>query len=146
DGLAVVDPSAGADPVNFGFVPGAFYTLYLVRSQRNNGAATPGAPTDGTQLASYVVLNHTPNGPTALDSDATLFEIAAGSLSSSPSLDAPGTISIGSTETLYVVGSSLSVGPDILCGLNVRFGVDPSLTPNCATVDGGALVPLTPLF
>jgi len=146
DGLAVVDLSGGADPNNYGFVPGSFYTLYLVRSQRNNGAATPGTPADGTQLATYVVLNHTPNGPQALDSDATLFEVASGGLSASPTLDIPGTIAIGSAETLYGIGASLTVGPDILCGLNARFGVDPALTPNCATVDTAGFVPLAPLF
>src|SRR5262245_52997556 len=29
EGLAVVDQSGGADAINYGFVPGAFYTLYL---------------------------------------------------------------------------------------------------------------------
>jgi hypothetical protein len=144
--LAVADLSGGADPINFGFVPGSFYTLYLIRAQRNNGAATPPAPTDGTQLASFAVVNHIPNGPQGLDSDATLFEIAAGGFSSSSSLDTPGTITVGSAETLYAVGSSATVGQDILCGLNVRFAVDPSLTPNCASVDGGAFVPLSPTF
>jgi hypothetical protein len=91
-------------------------------------------------------LNHIPNGPQGLDSDATLFEITAGGLSSSPTLDTPGTITVGSTETLYIVGSSPTIGQDILCGLNVRFAVDPSLTPNCAAVDGGAFTSLSLVF
>jgi hypothetical protein len=146
DGLAVADLSSGSDPANFGFIPGNFYTLYLLRAQRNNGAATPPAPIDGSQLAAYVVLNHTPNGQQGLDADATLYELAAGGLSNSPALDIPGVVTVGSTETLYTVGSSLTVGADILCGLNVRFAVDPSLTPNCAAVDGGEFPSLSPLF
>ena len=146
DGLAVADLSSGSDTTNYGFIPGNFYTLYLLRAQRNNGAATPPAPTDGSQLAAYVVLNHTPNGTQGLDADATLYELAAGGLSNAAALDIPGTITVGSTETLFTQGASLTVGPDILCGLNVRFAVDPSLTPNCATVDGGEFSSLSPLF
>jgi Flp pilus assembly protein TadG len=146
DGLAVADLSGGSDPANYGFIPGHFYTLYLLRAQRNNGAATPPAPIDGSQLAAYVVLNHIPNGPQGLDADATLYELAAGGLSNNPTLAIPGTVAVGSTETLYTAGTSLTVGPDILCGLNVRFAVDPSLTPNCSAVDGGLFPSLSSLF
>ena len=138
----------GSDPINYGFVPGAFYTLFLTPLQRN-GPVTQ-APMAGTVASvPYAILNHIPSGPQDLDFDLSMFELGAGGISSSPGLMTPGTISAGAIEVAYpsVRGStSATVGQDILCGLNIRFGVDPSLTPNCSTLDSGAFVPLSPLF
>jgi Flp pilus assembly protein TadG len=145
DGLAVVDQSAGADPVNFGFTPSTFYTLFLVRSQRTGGpvAAPPQAGT--TTAAPYVVLNHTPSGPADLDVDGSLFEFGAGGLSTSTGLTTPANVAINTSEVAYTVTGSNTTGQDVLCGLNVRFAVDPS-TNNCAAVDGGQFTALSPLY
>jgi len=149
EGLAVVDQSGGADAVNYGFLPGMFYTLYLTPNQRN-GPLTQ-APLADTQSPSvqYVLLNHIPNGPQDLDLDSTLFEMGAGGISSSPTVTPSGNVVAGTTETAYpsLRGStSATVGQDILCGLNARFGVEPSLTPNCGTIDSGQFAALSPLF
>ncbi len=121
EGLAVVDQAAGEDPVNYGFTPGSFYTLSLT------GAG-------GT--VQYVLLNHVPNGPADLDVDSSLFDLAAGGISSSPGLTIPGVISVDTTETVYPdLPGNAAVARDILCGLNLRFGVDPSQNANCAAVE-----------
>ena len=66
DGLAVVDASAGADDRNFGFVPGAFYTLYLTPLQQTPNAPVTPAPQAGTVAsAAYALLNHVPAGQAA---------------------------------------------------------------------------------
>jgi hypothetical protein len=151
DGLAVVDPSEGTDPLNYGFVPGAFYTLYLTTSQQTpNAPATP-APLAGTEAAvPYAILNHVPSGPSDLDLDGSLFELGAGGISSSSGLTPPASISIDSVESGYPdlpgnTSPGATVGQDILCGLNVRFGVDPSENI-CATINGGEFAALSPLF
>jgi hypothetical protein len=140
DGLAVADQSGGTDPLNYGFVPGSFYTLFLVRTQRTAGAVTP-APLAGTvSSAAYAVLNHTPNGTPDLDVDGSLFEMGAGGLS-------PGsaTVTIDTAEGSYVVDGTNTVGQDILCGLNSRFAVDASQN-NCANLGGGQFTALAPLY
>ena len=146
DGLAVVDASAGADPLNYGFVPGDFYTLFLTPSQRTAGAARP-APLLGTDTpaAPYAILNHVPGGPTGLAVDGSLFEIGAGGISTSPGLAPPSNVSINTNDVAYTVTGTTTVGQDILCGLNVRFAVDPSQN-NCGTLDGGEFTMLSPLF
>src|SRR5262249_46345418 len=62
----------------------------------------------------------------------------------------PGNITIDSTETAYpdLVGNitpGTSVGRNIICGLNTRFGVDPTLNI-CGTVVSGEFATLAPNF
>lgn len=151
DGFAVVDQSAGLDPLNYGFVPGSFYTLYLTPAQQApNNPVTP-APQAGTVAAvQYAILNHIPAGPADLDLDGSLFELGAGGISTNPELTPPGIVSIETTEVAYPdlrgnTSAGTSVGRDILCGLNARFGVDPS-TNACGVVDAAQFVALAPLF
>ena len=74
-------------------------------------------------VAPYVVLNHLPAGGGNLDIDAQMFVMGASGISRSENVTA---------ETMEVVYPDLvgnvaaPVGQDILCGLNTRFGVDPS--------------------
>ncbi len=151
DGLAVLDQSAGEDPLNYGFVPGSFYTLFLTPLQQTpNAPATP-APLEGT-LASvqYVILNHVPGGPSDLDLDGTLFEMGAGAISSSSTLELPGNISIDAVETAYPdlagnTAAGTTAGQNLLCGLNTRFGVDPSENI-CGTLVGGEFLDVAILF
>jgi len=151
DGLAVPDQSEGTDPVNYGFVPGNFYTLYLTSSQQTPNPPVTPAPLDGTIAAvQYVILNHVPSGLQGLDLDGSLFELGAGGISRSPGLTPPGTITAENTETAYPdlqgnTGPGTTVGQDILCGLNVRFGVDPSLNI-CGTLDSGGFTDLSSRF
>jgi Flp pilus assembly protein TadG len=139
DDLAVVDPSAGADSDNFALIQGDYYTLSLSSTQ---------AALDSTDsTVQYVVLDHYPNG--VQDSgvlDDLLFELAAGGISNNPpSVPPSSTITIGDIEVDYTatnnVGTTVLVGTtspataagqDILCGLNLRFGVDPSTYPACS--------------
>ena len=145
DALAVVDQSQGQDNVNYGFVPGSFYTLFLSASQRTGGAAMP-PPLAGTvSSVPYIILNHVPNGPPDLDLDGSLFELGAGGLSSAAGLSIPATVTIASTEAAYPTQATLSVGQDILCGLNVRFAVDASLN-NCANLGGAQFPALAGLY
>ena len=145
DGLAVVDQSAGADTMNYGFVPGSFYTLFLVRSQRTAGPVTPAPLAGTTSSVAYVILNHVPSGPADLDLDGSLFEMGAGGLSTSAGLSIPTTVSIDTTESAYSVDGTNSAGQDVLCGLNVRFAVDPSQN-NCGNIGGGQFTALSPLY
>jgi Flp pilus assembly protein TadG len=128
DGLAIADQSGGADPDNYGLVPGHFYTLSLT---------TQTALTDTDQTVPYLILDHFPNGVQGADLDGLLFELAAGGLSTASGLTPPGTVTIDSVEIAYpdgvaaLQGSTTTAGADVLCGLNIRFGVDPSQFPNC---------------
>jgi Flp pilus assembly protein TadG len=138
DGLAVVAVDADPDPanVNYGFVPGSFYTL-----SRTAQAALPG--TESTVLP-YVILDHFPAGIPGLDLDASLFELGAGGISNSAGLTPPGNITVNAVETAYPNGVALegmtgTAGQDILCGLNVRFGVNPSAN-TCINIAGGEFV------
>ncbi len=149
EGLAVEGiVTDGSDPVNYGFVPGAFYTLYLTPLQRNGPMVQ--APLAGTvSSARYAILNHIPGGPQDLDFDLSMFELGAGGLSSASGLTTPGTVSAGTTEVAYptVPGATrATVGQDILCGLNLRFGVDPSQNVICNVTDAGQFASLAPLF
>jgi Flp pilus assembly protein TadG len=145
DGLAVVDQSAGSDALDYGFVRGSFYTLYLVRSQRTAGAVTPAALAGTNSAAAYVILNHIPSGPADLDVDGSLFEFGASGLSTSAGSTIPTTVSIDGTEAAYSTDGSTTAGQDILCGLNARFGADPSQN-NCVSIGGGQFTNLAPLF
>ena len=145
EGLAVADLSAGEDSTHYGFTPGGFYTLFLVRTQRTAGAATPAPLLGTTASVPYVVLNHIPGGPAELDVDGTLFEFGANGLSTAAGLSIPGTITIDTTEIAYVVQGTNTAGQDVLCGLNVRFDVDPSQN-NCAAAGGGQFPSLAPFF
>ena len=128
DGLAIVDQSGGADPDNYGLIPGHFYTLSLT---------SQAALTDTDLTVPYLILDHFPNGVQSADLDGLLFELAAGGLSTASGLTPPGTVTIGSVEIAYpdgvaaLQGSTTTAGADVLCGLNIRFGVDPSQFPNC---------------
>jgi Flp pilus assembly protein TadG len=154
DDLAIVDPSmgSGADTDNFTLVPGDFYTLSLSASQ---------APLDSTDSTiQYVVLDHFPNGVQDTSMlDDLLFELAAGGMSNNPASAPPsGSISIGDVEVAYgspntiattvLLGTTSAVGQDILCGLNMRFGIDPFTYDACSTattsVDFPQLVSLFP--
>jgi len=151
DGLAVLDQGGGTDAVNYGFVPGSFYTLYLTPSQQTPNAPVNPAPLAGTEASvQYVILNHVPSGLQDLDLDSSLFQLGAGGISRSPGLTPPGTISAENTETGYPdlqdnTSPGATVGRDILCGLNVRFNVDPSLNI-CGNLDGGAFNDLSSRF
>jgi len=137
DGLGVVAVDAGSDASNYGFAPGHFYTLSMTPSQ---------SPLPGTEstVLQYVILDHFPSGTQGLGPDASLFELAAGGTLNSLGLTPPGSISIESSEIAYPNGIALevspnSVGRDILCGLNVRFGVNPSQNDACASDEFAAL-------
>ena len=92
-----------------------------------------------------MILNHVPSGPADLDLDGSLFEIGAGGLSTSAGLSIPTTVSIDTTESAYSVDGTNSAGQDVLCGLNVRFAVDPSQN-NCGNIGGGQFTALSPLY
>jgi hypothetical protein len=125
EGLAVVQRDS-TDATNYGFIPGSVYTLSLTGGGLLAGTA-------GT--AQYSVLNHTPNGPVGLDDiDGSLFELGAGTISNAAGLTPPGTIAIDSVETGFQNRPGNAVtARDLICGLNVRFGVDPSVPP-CTAV------------
>jgi Flp pilus assembly protein TadG len=145
DGLAVVDQSAGTDTAHYGFLPGGFYTLFLVSSQRTGGAMTPAPLLGTTASAPYIILNHVPSGPPDLDLDSSLFEMGAGGLSTSAGLTTPGIVTIDSVEVAYTVEGTTTVGQDLLCGLNERFGVDPAEN-NCGVLAGGQFPALSASF
>jgi Flp pilus assembly protein TadG len=122
EGLAIVDQSGDTDdPVNYGLMPGAFYTLSLTTSNPFLGSLPN---TVGT--VQYVILNHTPSGAAGLDSDSSFFELGAAAISNTPGLDPPGAVSVGSVEVInpdYAPANINTIGRDILCGMNVRFAV-----------------------
>jgi Flp pilus assembly protein TadG len=141
--LAVVDPSQGTDSLHFGFVLGQFYTLYLDTTQQTpNAPVTATALQDTVGVAPYVVLNHLPAGGANLDIDAQMFVIAASGIARSENITA---------ETIEVVYPDLvgnvqaPIGQEILCGLNTRFGVDPSEN-NCSMLANGELAALASSF
>lgn len=141
EGLAIVDPSAGTDPVNYGFLPGGFYTLYLNTTQQMpNTPVTPG-PLEGTaSVVPYAILNHVPSGDPDLDIDGLMFEMGAAGISRTDNITAE------TVEAPYdLQGNIAPIGQDILCGLNSRFGVDPSENI-CATLNNGEFTELAPFF
>jgi Flp pilus assembly protein TadG len=143
DNLAVIDPSAGGDPINFGFEPGLFYTLYLSTSQQTpNAPTTPAALAETVGVVPYAILNHVPGGPSDLDLDGLMFETGAAGIARSEDITAE------TIEVLYpdlVDNVTAPVGRSILCGLNTRFGVDPS-DNICSTVNNGEFTELAQLF
>jgi len=142
DGMATVAIDT-SDTVNYGFTPGGFYTLFLTRSQRPAGVVTP-APLQGTSLSvQYAILNHVPSGPSNLDLEGSLFEIGASGLSSSAGLTPSAYVTIDTTEAGYPDLQG-TVGQDVLCGLNIRFAVQPQ--NNCTGIAGGEFMSLAPLF
>jgi putative Flp pilus-assembly TadE/G-like protein len=137
DALAMVDPSGGSDSDNFGLVPGDFYTFSLSSTQ---------AALDSTDsTVQYVVLDHYPNGVQDTSMlDDLLFELAAAGISNNPPSTPPlSSISINdievaysspnSVETTVLLDTTTAAGQDILCGLNERFGIDPSTYDACST-------------
>lgn len=143
DGLAVVDPSAGVDPIHFGFTLGNFYTLYLTTTQQTpNMPVTPAALADTAGVVPYAILNHVPGGTPDLDLDGLMFEMGAAGISRAENVVAE------TVETVYpdlAGNTAAAVGQDILCGLNTRFGVDPSENV-CATLNSGEFAELAPFF
>ena len=149
DDLAIVDPSMGADSDHFGLVPGDYYTLSLSSSQ---------AALDSTDSTiAYVILDHFPNG--VLDTsllDDLLFELGATSVSTSAGLDPAGTMTIGNIEAAYgspnnvattvLQGTTNTAGRDFLCGLNLRFGIDPSVNDACNAGNSVDFASLASLF
>jgi Flp pilus assembly protein TadG len=132
------------DESDYGFVRGDYYTLYLTPSQQSPNitgclATTPTTPLDSTDaVVEYSLLSHFPSGP-ATDADGTVFEISAGTMSQDPTLDPPGTITIGSTEAVISslqgtdCADAIPAGRDVICGFNTRFGVDPT-SNECAAI------------
>src|SRR5204862_8209449 len=87
--------------------------------------------------------------------DDLLFELGATSVSTNVGLDPAGTMTIGNIEVAYgspnnvattvLQGTTNTAGRDVLCGLNLRFGIDPSVNDACNTgnsVDFDALASL----
>jgi hypothetical protein len=132
EGLAVVDISGGSDQNNYGFIPGSVYTLSLTGG---------GRIADTVGISRYVVLNHIPNGPAGLDDvNGALFELGAGTISNAPGLSPAGTISIDSAETVFPnLPANATAARDLICGLNVRFGVDASANPCSAVAEFASL-------
>jgi hypothetical protein len=152
DGIAVVDQSAGMDTLHYGFTPGEFYTLFLTPAQNTpNVVVNPPAPQAGTlSSVPYVLLNHIPAGTPDLPLDSLLFQMGAAGISTAAGLEPPGLIAVDSAEVPYPdlagnTGPGTSVGRDLLCGLNTRFGVDPGENV-CSTAANGDFVALAPLF
>ena len=137
DDLAVVDQSGGSDNVDFGFVPGAFYTLYLTASQLTTtsgatcSATAQTAKLDPNDTASveYVILNHIPRGPTPTDGDSTLFELGAGGMQAADNVSISVPNGVPETAVLLDQPSLACPGQLILCGLNSRFGANSAADP-----------------
>jgi hypothetical protein len=92
-----------------------------------------------TASVPYAILNHVPRGPADLDVDGSFFELGAGGISPGAS------VAVNTTEVMYPIEGTNSVGQDVLCGLNARFAVDPSGN-NCGNLDGGQFTSLAPLY
>src|SRR5207249_3829196 len=139
DALAIVDPSAGTDSDHFGLVPGDYYTLSL--------SATQAALDSTDSTVPYVMLDHFPNGVQDTGMlDDLLFELGAGGISNNPPSTPPlSSISINDIEVAYsspnnietavLLDTTTAAGQDILCGLNMRFGIDPSTLDGCSTAE-----------
>jgi Flp pilus assembly protein TadG len=143
DNLAVIDPSVGEDPINFGFELGQFYTLYLNTMQQTpNNPSTPQPLADTLGAVPYAILNHVPGGAAELDPDGIMFETGAVGIARTENITA---------ETIEVLYPDLAgnvaapVGQSILCGLNTRFGVDPSENA-CSMLNNGEFIELAPFF
>jgi hypothetical protein len=149
DALAVVDPSGGTDTDNFPLTPGDYYTL----SQSSSQAALDS--TDST--VQYVILDRFPNGiqDTSLLDDL-LFELAAGGMSNAAGLVPSGSVTIDNIDAAYgspnsfatmvLQGTTTAASQDVLCGLNLRFGIDPSMYDTCDSGTSVDFPQLAPLF
>jgi len=150
DSLAVVAPSTD-ETSDYGFVVGQFYTFYLTTTQQTLGpsctASTPSPLTGTVATLEYVALDHDPNGLQGLDPDGNLFELGAGGMNVNPPADTttPGSIAVGTPDTALTGTYTSCPGQDFICGLNTRFGVDPS-GDACGTLAAGEFVSLAPLF
>jgi hypothetical protein len=144
DSLAVVALDT-EDEENYGYAPGEYYTLYLTPSQQRPNippclSLVPAPMTDTAAAVEYVILNHIAGGPET-NLDGELLRLAAGGMANTAGLDPPGSIAIGRVETpkADLQGATCPqaspAGRDFLCGLNTRFGVDPSGNA-CANIDG----------
>ncbi len=146
DDIAVTAADS-SDTQDYGFVPGAYYTLYLTCAQETPAPAgclvavrTLPLLAGTTDKIEYTILNHTPNG-TAADLGGMLFEV--GATVDNPAGDTnagtTGTISITSADTAMAIQTpgtaAVTAGRDFLCGMNVRFGdpVDPT-TNVCGSI------------
>jgi hypothetical protein len=146
------------DTVNYGFVPGGYYTMYLTLSQQSPNlaacrAAVPASltGTDASIKAEYTILNHTPSGP-LVDPDGELFLLGATGVNPAGSTDSTttGFISIHTVETAMpgIAGTTCATATaarDYMCGINVRFGLDPTQFATCNAInDVATLSPLYP--
>jgi Flp pilus assembly protein TadG len=147
----------GTDEINYGFQVGQYYTFYLSTVQRATGpqcrAARPGLLTDTADFAQYLILNHYPWGPET-GVDGQIFRLGAAPMVKSPDTENPdpGCVTVDATEvsnanlpptTSTTCALATQYGRDFLCGLNTRFGVDPTSNA-CANVEGAT--DLTPLL
>lgn len=135
------------DEAEYGFLIGEYYTLYLnPTQQRPNLAACrsqiPGALEGTAAVVEYTVLAHYAGGPdTGLDGE--LYRMGAAGMATTPGLDPPGCVSIGFNETAKpdlqgaTCGAANQVGRDFICGLNTRFGIDPT-TNACNNIEGAS--------
>ena len=145
------------DEINYGFQVGQYYTFYLSSVQRATGpqcrAARPGLLTDTVDFAQYLILNHYPWGPET-GVDGQIFRLGAAPIVKSPDTENPdpGCVTIDAAEvsnanlpptTSGTCALATQYGRDFLCGLNTRFGVDPTGNA-CANVEGAT--DLTPLL
>ena len=143
------------DEINYGFQVGQYYTFYLSQAQRATGpqcrAPRPSALlTDTIDYAQYLILNHYPWGPDT-GVDGQIFRLGAAPMVKSPDTENPdpGCLSIDATEVSNAnfpsttCAAATQMGRDLLCGLNTRFGVDPTGNA-CANVEGAT--DLTPLL
>ena len=151
--LAVVAIDA-TDEINYGFQAGQYYTFYLSPVQRfvrpPCQATRPGLLTDTVDFAQYLILNHYPWGPET-GVDGQIFRLGAAPMVKSPDTENPdpGCVTIDAAEVSNAnfpsttCAAATQMGRDFLCGLNTRFGVDPTSNA-CANVEGAA--DLTPLL
>lgn len=139
DDIAVTAANS-SDTQDYGFVPGAYYTMYLTCSQE---AAAPAACvaavrtlpllTGTSDKIEYTLLNHTPTG-TATDLPSILFEV--GATTDNPAGDTTagttGTVTVATPDAPMAIQAAgtptVAAGRDFLCGMNTRFGdpVDPT--------------------
>ena len=143
------------DEINYGFQQGQHYTFYLSPVQRvvrpPCQATRPGQLlTDTVDYAQYLILNHYPWGPDT-GVDGQIFRLGAAPMVKSPDTENPdpGCVTIDAAEVSNAnfpsttCPAATQMGRDFLCGLNTRFGVDPTSNA-CANVEGAT--DLTPLL
>jgi hypothetical protein len=145
DDIAVtaVDPT---DANDYGFIPGNYYTMYLTLSQQSPNlaacrAAVPALLTGTVGAAEYTILNHTPAGQ-PVDPDGELFLLGATGINPAGSADGTttGSITVGTVDTAMpgIAGTTCATATaarDYMCGINVRFGIDPTLVTSCSAIN-----------